>query len=67
MIAASRRWAKLPPWQAASRRDSSTLVKTGTAGALTADARIPVMGSRRPASAASHLKNCCSVRNWMLA
>src|SRR5689334_14489696 len=35
MIAASRRWANVPPRQARSRSDSSTLVNTGTSGTVT--------------------------------
>jgi hypothetical protein len=35
LIAASRRWAKLRPWQVFSRAESSSLVNTGTSFSLT--------------------------------
>jgi hypothetical protein len=42
-------------------------VNTGTVVTLTAGCRSPAIGSGMTASAASHSKNCCSDRNWMLA
>ena len=67
MIAASRRAANDLPWQALFRSDSSTLVKTGTAVTVTFGARSRAIGSGSSSSAARHLKNCRSARNWMLA
>ena len=55
------------PWQAFSSADSSTLVNTGTAVTVTFGARSRAIGSGRSSSAACHLKNCRSARNWMLA
>jgi len=67
MTAASRRCAKVLPRHASSSFDSSTLVKTGTAFASARGARIAAIGSGRPSSSASHLKNCRRARNWMPA
>ena len=64
MIAASRRWAKVRPWQVFSRADSSPLVNTATSFSVTFGARSRAIGSGRSSSAASHLKNCCSARLW---
>jgi len=43
------------------------VVKTGTAVTVTFGARSRVIGSGHCSSAARHLKNCRSARNWMLA
>jgi hypothetical protein len=67
MIAASRRAANDLPWQALFSSGSSTLVKTGTAVTVTFGARSRAIGSGSSSSAARHLKNCRSARNWMLA
>jgi len=67
MIAASRRWVKLRPAHARSSRVSSSGVKTGTSLAVTCGGCSPAIGSGRWSSAASHLKNCCRARYWLLA
>jgi hypothetical protein len=66
-IAVSRRCAKPRPAQARASRVSSGLVKTWTSLLLTFGGRSPAIGSGRSSSAASHLKNCCSARYWLLA
>jgi hypothetical protein len=67
MIAASRRWANVRPWQVFSRAESSSLVNTGTSFSLTFGARSGAIGSGICSSSASHRKNCCRARNWLLA
>ena len=67
MIAASRRAANVLPRQAFSKADSSRLVNTGTSRTATLGARSLAIGSGISSSVASHLKNCRSARNWMLA
>ena len=67
MIAVSRRWVKLRPAHACSSRVSSSLVKTGTSLAGTRGGGSPAIGSGSSSSAASHLKNCCRARYWLLA
>jgi hypothetical protein len=67
MIAVSRRCAKLRPAQACSSRVSSWLVKTGMSLWLTCGGCSPAIGSDSWSSAASHLKNCCRARYWLLA
>ncbi|MGO9218057.1 MAG: hypothetical protein ACLP5E_09880 [Streptosporangiaceae bacterium] len=67
MIAASRRWANVRPAHAWSIRDSSSAVKTGTSFSAAAGGRSPAIGSGIPSSAASHRKNCCRARYWLLA
>ena len=66
MIAVSRRWANVRPWQAFSRADSSPLVKTGTSFPVTFGGRSRTIGSGSCSSSAHHLKNCCSARYWLL-
>ena len=46
MIAASRRWANVRPWQVFSRADSSSLVNTGTSLSLTVGGAQPGHGVR---------------------
>ena len=67
MIAVSRRWVKLRPAHARSSRASSSLVKTGTSLSVTRGGCSPAIGSGSWSSAASHLKNCCRARYWLLA
>ena len=66
MIAVSRRWANVRPWQAFSSADSSPLVKTGTSFSVTSGGRSRIIGSGSCSSSAHHLKNCCSARYWLL-
>ena len=42
-------------------------MKTGTGWSGTCGGRSPAIGSPISSSAASHLKNCRSARNWLLA
>src|ERR1035441_4441864 len=67
ITAASRRCANERPAQVRSSRDRSSAVKTGTGLAGTRGGLIPSIGSPTSSSAASHLKNCCSARYWLLA
>jgi len=67
MTAVSRRWAKLRPAHARSSRVSSPGVKTGTSLSATRGGCSPAIGSGSWSSAASHLKNCCRARYWLLA
>jgi hypothetical protein len=67
MIAVSRRWAKLRPAHACSSFVSSPVVKTGTSFSVTRGGCSPSIGSGSSSSAASHLKNCCKARYWLLA
>ena len=67
MTAVSRRWVKLRPAHARSSRVSSSSVKTGTSLAGTRGGASPAIGSGSWSSAASHLKNCCRARYWLLA
>jgi hypothetical protein len=67
MIAASRRAAKLVPWQARRNAESSSLVNTGTSRGFAVGARNPDVGSGRSYSEASHRRNRRTTRNWWLA
>ena len=67
MTAASRRCANPRPAHARSSADSSAALNTGTSFSVTLGGRSPVIGSGRSSSAASHLKNCCRPRYWLLA
>jgi hypothetical protein len=53
--------------QARSSRSSSSPVNTGTGFSGTRGGLSPAIGSGTSSSAASHLKNCCSALNWLLA
>src|ERR1035437_7985602 len=67
ITAASRRCWNERPAQARSSRDRSSPVKTGTGLPGTCGGLIPSIGSGNSSSPASHLKNCCSARYWLLA
>ena len=67
MIAVSRRCAKLRPAHAWSSLASSWPVKTGISCCGTGGGYSPAVGSGSSSSAASHLKNCCKARYWLLA
>jgi len=67
IIAESRRCAKLRPAHACSSRVSSSPVKTGTSFSVTRGGCSPDIGSGSSSSEASHLKNCCKARYWLLA
>ena len=67
MIAASRRSGKPRPAHARSSRGSSSPAKTGTGLSGTRGGFSPAIGSGISSSTASHLKNCCSARYWLLA
>jgi hypothetical protein len=67
IMAASRRCWNERPAQARSSSVSSSPVKTGTGLSATCGGLSPAMGSGISSSSDSHLKNCCSARNWLLA
>ena len=66
-MAASRHCWNDRPAHARSIRSSSPAAKTGTGLPGTCGGFSPAMGSGISSSPASHLKNCCRARNWLLA
>src|ERR1700677_2027027 len=67
MIAASRRSGKPRPTHTRASRESSSPAKIGTGLSVTRGGFSPAIGSGMSSSPASHLKNCCSARYWLLA
>jgi hypothetical protein len=67
IIAAPQRCWNDRPVHARSSLSRSPEVKTGTGRSGTCGGRSPAIGSGISSSAASHLKNYCRARNWLLA